>query len=962
MPSSTGPHKEGVQGDAESAVLSELPQSEPTTGTPEMSESTNVAGTGVGRFRSDPLGFMLRLTSESSAFYTGTGWRAYQNYIGARIFYEKYSDEIRTGLLTSDSLADAVKAVSLARYRQLHSSYASKDKLAKKTRGPRRDITLEEVMADTQRRLVRMMDGMVASMSSIRTIRFVAFFINSMLVRMYQQGIHIRENEFVELQKVARYAEKNRISLIFLPSHKSHVDYLVLSYIFYRLGIALPHIAAGDNLNMPVVGQILKAGGAFFIRRQWGDDMLYGALMREYIELLMQRGHNIEVFIEGTRSRIGKVLQPKFGILKIMLDAVASGRVKDAIMVPMSIGYDKVIETESYVNELLGTPKEKESLSQLFGNLNILQFKLGRIDIRFAKPYSLMDYIKSQEVRRGSEFHPLTVPKDRTLLLQSLGFRILSDINAASVIMPTALVGTVVLTLRGRGVGRDELIRKVNWLKREILTKSGRVAHFGDMSTAAIVERAVQQMRDLIGQRTDLLEPVYYPLKRFELSFYRNQVIHLFLAESILSMAMYATVKNGGPVHSQRIMLRPSLAEDVSFVSQLLKAEFIYGPGGLDRNLEDTVSKLHAANVISIEEERLGTSESGADVAHWISLSPEERRLGRETFDFYCFLIWPFIETYWLAAVSLFAIIPENPPAIDNKTPTLEWVDERVFMNRAQYLGKTLYYEGDLSYFESINKETIKNALARFKDMGVVLTHKSPLPPSKTAPYLDVSMLPPKRDPRLPVPSGTVPAPPPQPASGTSITWIAIAPEYIPRDRLPPTIVAFQARAAAEAASILESDKATVNASAVDLFQAGTVAAVPAFPTSKLRRPRDRRPGQVPSGTSAIPEVQNTASAATYPLTPPPEEDIQDPWSDIHPESALWDFCEHIGRFRREGKNRRDTATVAIRVLRLARLAAFSIDRIKGKSKGKVKKPADPPAAMYYGGETAAASSSRPKL
>ncbi|KAJ3150380.1 hypothetical protein HDU89_003160 [Geranomyces variabilis] len=931
----------------------------------DTSASTNVAGNTVGRFRSDPLGFMLRLTSESSAFYTGAGWRAYQNYIGARIFYPEYASEIRNALLSSQKLSDAVRSVALARFRQLHSNIPPGSENWKKAARKHRNLSLEEVTVDTQVQLVKMMENMVADMSSISTIRFVAFFINSMLVRMYHQGIHIRESEFVELQKYARYAEANKMSLIFLPSHKSHVDYLVLSYIFYRLGIALPHIAAGDNLNMPVVGSILKAGGAFFIRRQWGDDVLYNVLMKEYIELLLTRGHNLEVFIEGTRSRIGKLLQPKFGILKIVLDAVAASRVKDVILVPMSIGYDKVIETESYVNELLGTPKQKESLKGLLNSVNILQFKWGRIDIRFAKPYSLKQYIESQQVRRGATFQPMSVPEDRILLLQSLGFRVLSDINAVSVTMPTALVGTVVLTLRGRGVGRNELVRKVNWLKREILAKGGRVAHFGDMSTAAIVERAVQQMKDLIGKRTDLLEPVYYPLKRFELSFYRNQVIHLFLSEAILSTAMYATVKAGGPVHSQRIQLHPFLAEDVAFVSQLLKAEFIYGPGGLEKNLDETVERLRVAGVITVEEEERSpvaaidgdggrATAAPEDVVRWISLSPEERRIGRETFDFYCFLMWPFVETYWLAAVSLFSIIPDVPPTLTTgpdgqpAPPPLEWVDERVVMNRAQYLGKTLYYEGDLSYFESINKETLKNAMARFKDMGVILTVKSASQPAQFAPYIP-----------QPAAATSSSAPPPAaPASGPMITWVAIAPDYIPRDILPPLPDEVQENPPKglrrdPGATLRESVKATATATA--MREAAGVAAAEAYMAERESRTKSRakqqhkhlhraqHQQQQQQQQQDDPSVSPVSTALSF-LGAPGDEEIHDAWHNIRPDSALWELCEQIGRFRREGKNRRDTATVAIRVLRLARIAAAWVDTKKGKAK-LVKKKVSPPSA-----------------
>ncbi|RKP25576.1 hypothetical protein SYNPS1DRAFT_11380, partial [Syncephalis pseudoplumigaleata] len=149
---------------------------------------------------------------------------------------------------------------------------------------------------------------------------------------------------------------------------------------FFRLGLALPHIAAGDNLDLPVVGNILRHGGAFFIRRSWENDLLYTELAREYIETLLEKGYNIECFIEGTRSRTGKLLQPKFGILKLILEGLQSGRTSDCIIVPMSIGYDRVIETETYAHELMGQPKQKESLQGIFNSTKLLQLKWGRVD------------------------------------------------------------------------------------------------------------------------------------------------------------------------------------------------------------------------------------------------------------------------------------------------------------------------------------------------------------------------------------------------------------------------------------------------------------------------------------------------------------------------------------------------------------------------------------------------------
>ncbi|KAJ1568809.1 hypothetical protein HK405_013563 [Cladochytrium tenue] len=592
---------------------------------------------------------------------------------------------------------------------------------------------------------------------------------------------------------------------------------------------------------MPLVGSLLKHCGAFFIRRVWGDDPLYINVMREYIELLLTRGHNIEAFIEGTRSRIGKVLRPKFGILKIILEAILAGRVKDCYIVPMSIGYDRVIEAEGYVSELLGRPKEKESLMQLLNNVNILQA-----------------YVESQMTRRGTNFRPAEKLEDKNLLIQTMGYQILSDINSVSVVMPTALVGTVLLTLRGRGVGRDELIRKVNWLKRMVNMNGGAVADFGNKPTGWIVDRAIHVMKDLIGRRSDLLEPVYYPVNRFELSFY-----------PILSIALYA---------------------------KLLKSEFIYGTGGLRENLTSTIDRLKELDVLSVEEDQHGESV--------VTLSAEERRTGRETFDFYCFLLWPFIETYWLAAVSCFSLVPEDPNVSE-----LTWVDDRIFTDRAQFFGKTLYYEGDLSYFEAVNKETMKNAFIRLKEMGVLVYRNGP-----AAPGTGIGKS--------------------KPGKSDNITWVALSLDWMPKRSLPPAPPTISAPrrifgrfrpdpvppvATTEQSSVASSTgpaTLSIRHNNFDAITGQVTAAAEADASAQERRRRDPHdPDFDPSSEPAEPSGGGKPGGETDQCL---EEEYFAPWSQYRPAGRLWDLCEQISRFRREGKNRRDTATVASRVLMLA--------------------------------------------
>ncbi|KAF9579164.1 hypothetical protein BGW38_004682, partial [Lunasporangiospora selenospora] len=700
----------------------------------------------AGRIREDPVGFVV----QTAAFYQGTGWRSYSNYVGARILYEGFSASFKERILASSKVHELVRTMANtqleALIKQRQGAYdaemaanANKKNFKPKTRPMRpeeiesRRKTLESELQAVAKTNI---DKLVCDMNSMKFIRFFAFLINNILVRMYHQGIHIKESEFLELRRVAEYCAQNKYSMVILPCHKSHIDYLVISYIFFRMGLALPHIAAGDNLDMPVVGKALKGAGAFFIRRSWADDQLYTGIVHEYVQELLEGGYNIECFIEGTRSRTGKLLPPKLGVLKIIMDAMHSNRVKDCYIVPISIGYDKVIETETYINELLGIPKEKESLWQVITNSRLLQLKMGRIDVRFAKPYSLRNFM-NQEIERREIAGQLEKADSeaKSQLLKALGYKVLADINSVSVVMPTALVGTVVLTLRGRGVGRSELIRRVEWLKREILSKGGRVANFSGMETGEVVDRALGVLKDLVAAQKNLLEPVFYAVKRFELSFYRNQLIHLFVHEAIIAVTMYTRIKIGGAKSSQHIS-QEDLLDEVTFLSRLLKTDFIYNHGDIQTNLERTMEYLTRSNVIEIDSEG------------YVGLSDAERAIGRENYDFYCFLLWPFVETYWLAAVSLYTLVPPtrahpNQPQLDgNGEPQLHWIEERVFMEKTQMFGKTLYYQGDLSYFESVNMETLKNGFNRLADNGILMIKKPTGPKERTKVALHPDFIP----------------------------------------------------------------------------------------------------------------------------------------------------------------------------------------------------------------------------
>ncbi|RDW69411.1 putative glycerol-3-phosphate acyltransferase [Coleophoma cylindrospora] len=648
----------------------------------------------MAKFRSNPLEFLR----EVSLHVSGTGWRAYDRVVGQPIFYQGFSENMTAQVLSTPILQKRIA-----------------------------ELAEKRIEKEEKEGLLKKEDPLYMSKRLTRK-QTIEYSLNQVCEKL-TDGIHVSSEEVLRLRNVALQAEKKKQSIIFLPCHRSHVDYVSLQLICYRLGLALPVVVAGDNLNFPVVGSFLQHAGAMYIRRSFGDDLLYTTLVQSYIDTLLQGGYNFECFIEGGRSRTGKLLPPKFGILNFILDSIVSGRVEDAIICPVSTQYDKVIETEGYVDELLGVPKKKENLADFLSASSVLSLKLGRVDVRFHEPYSLKGYLQDYQLKQTGipkelDLKVFQIPTNRQKLLRTLGYKVLSDINAVSVVMPTALIGTVLLTLRGRGVGKDELIRRVEWLSDRVRAKGGRVAHFGNAPTSIVVNRGLEVLgKDLVGIVSGLPEETYYAVDRFQLSFYRNMTIHLFISEALVSAALYIRVKRGGGPDNQRISY-VELREQVQFLSQLFRGEFIYPTEGLAVNLDNTLRGLEGDNIIELIRDPNGNITA-------VGLSDSERAAGRENYDFYCFLIWPFIEASWLGGVSLMGLTP--PLGFQGEA----WLDVKRTQDSAQVLGKTLYHQGDLSYFEAVNKETLKNAYQRFEEEGILQTVKSRDP--KVQPVLRLS-------------------------------------------------------------------------------------------------------------------------------------------------------------------------------------------------------------------------------
>eukprot|EP01064_Diplonema_japonicum_P031322 TRINITY_DN5555_c0_g1_i1.p1 TRINITY_DN5555_c0_g1~~TRINITY_DN5555_c0_g1_i1.p1 ORF type:complete len:727 (+),score=97.49 TRINITY_DN5555_c0_g1_i1:49-2181(+) len=540
-------------------------------------------------------------------------------------------------------------------------------------------------------------------------------------------GLHIDPDQYIALRELAAKAAKEKRSLIFLPSHKSHIDYIAIHYLLHRLGIDLPSVAAGENLNIPFVGSLLQRSGAFFIRRSFGgsDGKLYSSVVGAYIEELLKRGINLEFFPEGGRSRTGKLLQPKVGMLGMVLNALLDGVVSDAYVVPISVQYDRLLEGSDYADELLGAKKKKESVTGLVNSVQTIAVNktgktMGSIEVRIASGFSLKQYITEHSSIKQNilKWDPVANPTHRLQLFKSTAYRVMDDINRISTITPTAIVGTVLLTTRGRGVGREELFRKVLWLKDEIEKSGGDVA-WPAGSTSEIIDMSLKVLGDLVEPHY-LLEPVYSVKNHLELSFYRNMVVHVFTEKAIVAASLHSFMR-ADP--SRKTVQQQELMEMAGKLSRLLKNEFVFSgntgrirsqPGlsqasgvkafpaetPLQTNFRLALDSLVAQGIVQLD--------SNNDIILF-STDPE---LWNPTFTFLCMLVWPFIESYWLCLIGFRA-------AFGGKVNML--IREEQFMTQLQSFGQIMFHLGNLNFFESISKEPLKLALTAYVELGVAV-------------------------------------------------------------------------------------------------------------------------------------------------------------------------------------------------------------------------------------------------
>jgi len=511
----------------------------------------------------------------------------------------------------------------------------------------------------------RMADKIFNEIAADYNVTYVQFFhmALSWLWKRIYQGIDVDMEGLAVVRSWARDG-----SLIYVPSHKSHIDYLILNHILFEHHMHIPRIAAGQNLAFWPMGHIFRKSGAFFIRRTFKGSSLYPKIFSRYIKQLLLEGHPLEFFIEGGRSRSGKLILPKTGFLSILLQAYEEGFSNDLVFVPASISYDRILEEKSYLKELGGEKKESESFKQVFTARRVLKRKHGKIYIRFGQPISFKEYLVQNNI-------------DANNAPNLLGLDLTKSINKITLVTPLSLIASAILNKHRRNFQLHELRATSNiflsFLKEKnisIATTLKKYEETIDETLSILINRKVISCLE----EADGSGRLYYvnEEKRKELEYYKNSIIHFFISHSFVAVSLL--------IGTEERMSDQDILSDYTFLKNLFKNEFIFDDEiTIDEEIKTVLSYFIEASYVVRRDGSKGYRLT---------------RLGYEELPIWAAFSKTFIESYWVAARSYVQMENESRKKSD-------------LLKRMNQLGMRYYKIGFIDHVESVSQINFENAM-----------------------------------------------------------------------------------------------------------------------------------------------------------------------------------------------------------------------------------------------------------
>lgn len=437
----------------------------------------------------------------------------------------------------------------------------------------------------------------IATDFSYRHLRIADRLLTWIWNRIYK-GIEVNNSEAIR-----RLAEEGH-EIVYAPCHRSHMDYLLLSYVLYHQGMVPPHIAAGVNLDFWPAGPIFRKTGAFFIRRSFRGNKLYSTVFREYLATLFSKGYAVEYFVEGGRTRTGRLLSPKTGMLSMTVQAMLRGLDRPVTIVPVYFGYENVMEVATYYKELKGAKKEKESFWQVLGIFKKLK-NFGHGYVNFGEPIQVNQYLDSQVPEWHKDIDPIEVQKPAwmTPVVNNLAGELMTRINSATASNALALSSSILLATDNHALSRESLESHLDFILNML-----KQAPYGPLTSEpesnakqllsnALELKKFEVTKDALGEVISLDEQ-----QGILLSFYRNNIQHLFALPSVIASVILAN----------NAISREQVIQQVEQVYPLLKAELFlhFNKEELEPYLNQLIDFFISSGAINEQDAMLSADET----------------------------------------------------------------------------------------------------------------------------------------------------------------------------------------------------------------------------------------------------------------------------------------------------------------------------------------------------------------